>query len=504
MRWVVFILLVAISAGFVYAFYLWQIPPARETFSAELAENTSQSNPCGLKTGKPDFLTKQTCNSTACHGAIRPVDKAAILRNEYRVWFDRDPHAGALRVLGNPASQRMVTYLAGNNPGAGTFQAVYRRCFACHNTTIEKVPDRLVTSEAEFDREPEHEGVGCQACHGPASDWENIHYFDCWKEFTGEKKEQYGLIDTKNLLKRAETCARCHVGESGRDVDHDLIAAGHPQMKFEMAGYLELMPVHWNVETDRSRHTDFERELWAAGQIASVNAALVLLETRAKKTAAADASARRWPEFSEYDCFACHHDLNESTWRQERGFTTTGGRVLLPWGVWHYAILPELARTGQNPAGTDFSTAFEDLEKTMQSGFFPDPLAVARQAETARSALSKWIEAEGLKTPIGQLGKTLNTIRDPVDSPRTWDQAVQLYLAAHVQVHSPDLDLPQDRIVELEARLAVIRDGLGFSDGYQSPKSFPLGLRSKGDVRQLLKELIEELPGDSPPREPAR
>ena len=26
------------------------------------------------------------------------------------------------------------------------------------------------------------------------------------------------------------------------------------------------------------------------------------------------------PEFSEYNCFACHHDLEGTSWRQQRGY----------------------------------------------------------------------------------------------------------------------------------------------------------------------------------------
>jgi hypothetical protein len=155
-------------------------------------------DPCACETSSPTFVRRQSCDVTACHGAIEPAPNGgAIMRNEYRVWFDSDPHANAVRVLGNSVSQRMVKHLAGETPPLGTYREIYQRCFACHNTTVAESPDELIEDVAFFDQNPEYQGVGCQACHGPASEWESIHYFDCWKQLPPEKWREYGLRDTK-------------------------------------------------------------------------------------------------------------------------------------------------------------------------------------------------------------------------------------------------------------------------------------------------------------------
>src|SRR5207253_2017930 len=96
----------------------------------------------------------------------------------------------------------------------------------------------------------------------------------------------------------------CHVGgpsEDGRpprDVDHDLIAAGHPRLEFEFSGSLANLPAHWS-EKGRNAAPDFPARAWAIGQVASAGAALELLGDRAR---AAEQQSGRWPEFSEYDC----------------------------------------------------------------------------------------------------------------------------------------------------------------------------------------------------------
>ena len=67
---------------------------------------------------------------------------------------------------------------------------------------------------------------------------------------------------TKELAERAKVCTRCHVGRRSPDglltqeVNHDLIAAGHPRLNFEFAAYQENLPVHWD-EKERNAAADF-------------------------------------------------------------------------------------------------------------------------------------------------------------------------------------------------------------------------------------------------------
>ena len=54
---------------------------------------------------------------------------------------------------------------------------------------------------------------------------------------------------------------------------------------------------------------------------------------------AGDAEAP-WPELSEYDCFACHHDLADPSWRQQEFAAAAGAKPgAVPWGSWHFALL---------------------------------------------------------------------------------------------------------------------------------------------------------------------
>jgi hypothetical protein len=500
MRLMAFLLIVALAIGGFYLFDLRENSHSER--GDELSSSPSAADPCECEVKTPDYVKSLSCSSTACHGAIHPAETdTGLLRNEYRIWFDSDPHANAARVLGNAVSQQMVEHLVRRSSAPDKYQKVYERCLACHNTTGAEPPNELVETPAWFDQDDSFEGVGCEMCHGPASEWKNIHYFDCWKEFSVEEKKDRGLEDTKTLSERAKLCVRCHVGETGRDVDHDLIAAGHPQMKFEMLGYHTLMPHHWNDRRDE--RASFETDLWAAGQTASAAAALALLEIRAdrvSKTKDEEADKPAWPEFSEYDCFACHHDLHDATWRRDRGFTPNNRRVLLPWGVWHFALLPELV-SADDAKGQEFAQALGTLEATMEGTLSPEADLVKAQAAQAREALENWIP----HGPSSPLASRLSPFLDEQEASglklRNWDDAVQLYLAAYAVLKSQSRAANEPQGVWAKDAEEA-RKGLGFSPDYQSPRDFPLAAspreQEKDEVRNRLGKMFKHLPEHPP------
>ena len=173
--------------------------------------------------------------------------------------------------------------------------------------------------------------MSCEACHGAAQKWLSTHYTEEWRRKTPSEKSLEGMIDTKNVRVRAEVCARCHVGEGDMDVNHDLIAAGHPRLSFELGLYTARMPKHWNPRDERARYPDFEARAWLVGQAVSAQTALELLADRAEQ---AGQRKKPWPEFAEYACFACHHDLKEPSPRQQLGYR---GRV--PGAAHHLGIV---------------------------------------------------------------------------------------------------------------------------------------------------------------------
>src|SRR5437762_4932733 len=85
-------------------------------------------------------------------------------------------------------------------------------CLKCH--AIDGVKPEMAVSE----------GVGCDACHGPAEKWLNAHVEPGWKHLSSRAKwEGYGFVPAENLVARSVNCVKCHVGGADRDVNHDLI-----------------------------------------------------------------------------------------------------------------------------------------------------------------------------------------------------------------------------------------------------------------------------------------
>ena len=196
-----------------------------------------------------------SCSALACHGSIARVEHSKVRRNEHTTWITQDPHSSAFQTLLGPRSEQIVLSLSA---WAGPVLPAERdeRCLACHTTPRPK-------SELELTATLNHDGVGCESCHGGAAKWLGPHTTEWWQGLDSRTKErQYGLRATKELAQRVEVCTECHVGRRSPDglltqeVNHDLIAAGHPRLNFEFAAYQENLPVHWD-EKGRNAAADF-------------------------------------------------------------------------------------------------------------------------------------------------------------------------------------------------------------------------------------------------------
>jgi hypothetical protein len=234
------------------------------------------------------------CAASSCHGSIRPVANARILQTEYNTWAVQDRHAKATEVLTNAVSVRIARVLGLPRPDTAP------RCLACH---------ALQVPETERGKTFASEGVSCEACHGPASLWLGPHTTRTW---THAQSLALGMYDTKDLVKRVERCASCHIGAADRAVDHEMIAAGHPDLVFDLEAFSAAMPRHWQEPVAADPWIGVRA--WAVGQLTELREGLERLARRARSDV--------WPEYSELDCFSCHHSLTrpEESWRQELGY----------------------------------------------------------------------------------------------------------------------------------------------------------------------------------------
>ena len=289
----------------------------------------------------PSYAGAISCAAASCHGGGEPGKTGS----EYNTWIEKDPHSRAYAVLFNEVSKRIARNRQRTTRTAEIVPAHRDSlCLKCHALNIE-VPERVAIASPISERVPSRDvfasqGVGCESCHGGAGNWLSTHYQPGFLEGkTREKAERHGLYPTKDLAFRVTLCTSCHVGSEHQEVDHDLIAAGHPRLMFEYTRFQRkpAYKAHWR---EKAYGDDFEARAWAIGQVATARASVDLLRARAER---AGAKPSTWPELTEYSCYACHKalDPNRESWKSLTATDRKPG--VLPWGSWTLPALPVLA-----------------------------------------------------------------------------------------------------------------------------------------------------------------
>ncbi len=318
--------------------------------------------------------------------------------------------------------------------------ATLKACFACHAPVEERVVGDRTRTTIE-------NGVSCQACHGAGLAYEAPHQKPLWRLVKADDKErEFGLRDLRNPARRIELCASCHVGSLGvhwglvgesnpRLVRHEWYALGHPPLPgLEFVTFAAQQPAHWRTvqeklfrpegfqyyqtsadANDAQEYLDFvlrTDKIKLAGSYLAANPAsfspdpksdmargkdvlisgLGVLATYAELVGsirAADATAG--PEFSIYDCTACHHEL--------RSDFPTAARVRRPGlpgrpppAFWTLA----LARLGAAQARADIEPAIAELDAAFSARPFGDPEGMPAAAKGL--AEQCWAAAQNLAT----------------------------------------------------------------------------------------------------------
>jgi len=399
-------------------------------------------------------LGAASCATVSCHGGPRAGNRA-VHSFSATIWSDDDPHARAYEVLHLPRSQRMARLL-----GIGPAHEA-RQCLACHS-----VQDRAAATMPPDVRLPKDvlaDGVGCSACHGDATRWQQVHVLPVWKTLSPEARESLGFTDLGTPAARAQTCVRCHVGDATHDVNHDLIAAGHPRLFFELAAYQRLWPRHWSPRGKAESADDFTARSWAVGQAVALEAVANQLVHRAAQAEAAVAAAQphRWPEFSEFDCYSCHRSLGPTTGAMREPPLDRPRLGRPSWQPWYAAAAGLQRATLDGPPGRDRpGTAVErsaldlrrllsddwaqaDRERLRRVRMEAEGLAVAARRRAAEIDARERVVLDGSHATLDALVGAAAADRQPAHGQRadgraadwhpadwqTWDAAVQVYLA---------------------------------------------------------------------------
>lgn len=317
--------------------FLMALFVAAPSIAQDPVEKTIQQGPASYLVGSA------SCASSACHAKPNPLgaDTSTVLR-EYATWIDKDPHAMRAKLtLASETFDAIVKKVAQLQRSDDTARA-RQSCLPCHSPMSLAESYHTGSSNAS----PLEQGIGCESCHGPASQWLNRH-FD--SRLSVEEKQTLGMKPTSQLKARAQACAECHVGSPNASVTHDMYAAGHPPMRFEFASYHTRLPKHWRAANERRRIAEFESELWLAGQLAGAQSELAqwLATTKRKPNAPSSiekpAAIVKPRELANFDCYACHRQISLSPTRWStvsRSASDLREALAAPrWRTWNMAFL---------------------------------------------------------------------------------------------------------------------------------------------------------------------
>jgi Cytochrome c554 and c-prime len=371
--------------------------------------------------GEPGkYLGPGSCAATSCHGSVKPIAGSRILQDEYSTWIIKDKHSRAYQALTGDVGERMARIL---KLGAKAEEAP--KCLACH---------ALYTTPEQRGRPFEiTEGVSCENCHGPSQGWLGQHTARESPEKHAESVRLH-MVDTRDVIVRTGKCLECHLGTREKFVDHEMIAAGHPDLYFELDSFSAVMPRHWKMPRESAPDKPVEDVAWvgvrdwSTGQAVQLRAAMERLTWRAKGERYDKKDV--WPEYSELSCFACHHALGPSkdSWRQEHAYV--GRRAGDPaWNASRYVVFRLLAKQIDSVAAQELDRQLLAVSDEM-SKLNPDRSAVA-SAATAAAPLAQRI-AERL-------------------AGMAYDQAIALRMLQRIADDGEDISLADERGAEQAA-----------------------------------------------------
>lgn len=272
-------------------------------FGVDGAQATAQTQAeAGSSTGS--FLGVASCAGSTCHGRSVPnaspdlgphpddTPVGVVRQDEILLWQDpasaAGAHSRAFAVLQEPRSRQIAQRL-----GIGEATSA-PECLGCHAT-----PAPSPLRGARFLRS---DGVGCEACHGPASSYLAYHYS---AGATHQGSVARGLVALERPRERARVCLDCHFGneDSNRFVTHRLMAAGHPRISFELDLFSTLQAHHDDDPDYRRRKSPVSNvQMWAVGQAMALERSLDLFTGPRGRLGI-------FPEFYFLDCHSCHRRI---------------------------------------------------------------------------------------------------------------------------------------------------------------------------------------------------
>jgi hypothetical protein len=232
-----------------------------------------------------------SCADSMCHG--RQVASGLVVRqNEIITWQDPSSAAGdhsrAWKVLTEPRAQAIAARLGIGSAASAPI------CLGCHSEP---------TPGGRGPKFQLSDGVGCEACHGGSGGWLASHYAVGASHADNVAR---GMIPLEDPRTRASVCLDCHYGSAakGQFVTHQIMAAGHPRISFELDLFSTLQR-HYDLNAEYAKRKPIPSgvKVWAVGQSMALERALSLYSD------ARHGQEGVFPEFYFFDCHSCHRAI---------------------------------------------------------------------------------------------------------------------------------------------------------------------------------------------------
>lgn len=316
-----------------------------------------------------------SCAGSTCHGRAE-ADGKIVRQDEISRWQEPSSptgaHSRAYAVLSQDRSQIIARRL-GLGPATSA-----PMCLGCHTSPAPSRGPRFQLGD----------GVGCEACHGGAANWIDVH-----KAGNRRASLTAGLRELDNPTVRASVCLDCHFGsaDGNQFVSHRIMAAGHPRISYELDLFTSLQ-AHHNEDADYAQRKGRTNgvQVWAIGQAMALERMLALYSNPGLGTEGA------FPEFYFFDCHSCHRRIYD-----EQKFTPTTvanpGRPIPmgmpPFNDENMIMLSAAARIVSPNLGAQFDTASRNFHAAIGKDRASSVAAAAQLREAAVNLSSAFATA---------------------------------------------------------------------------------------------------------------
>ncbi len=290
-----------------------------------------------------------SCAGSTCHGRLE-ADGAVVRQDEILRWQEPSSPAGkhsqAYSALLGKRSGQIARNLGLGNASSAPM------CLGCHADPAASRGNRFQVAD----------GVGCESCHGGASNWIASHYAAGASHANNVAR---GMTPLENPKVRAGVCLDCHFGSSaqGQFVNHRIMAAGHPRISFELDLFSSLQQ-HHNEDADyaaRKRRSD-NVQLWAVGQALALKRSLDLYASASRGTEGV------FPEFYFFDCHSCHRRIYDQAEAVRTGVNNPGRPIpegMPPYNDENMIMLSAAARVTAPATAAQFDKASRDFHAAL-------------------------------------------------------------------------------------------------------------------------------------------